>query len=415
MLNKLKQKIYKILRLSEKWTKTDMVYLVRGGTWLTGSKIIGGASAFILAIAYANLLPQETYGQYKYILSISSLLGITALAGMDTSLVRSIINGYEGSLKKAIKIKMKWSLLGLAAGLIISAYYFINENNTLGISFLFVALFSPLINSIVYSPFLEGKKLFKTLSQYSIINQITIAIFILAALLIYPNIILIIFIYFFANFLIKFILLIKTYKKYHPNDKEDPKTISFGKHLSFMGILGLIADQLDKILMWHFLGPAQLAIYMFATIPITQIQSFLKSLSVLVFPKISSQDINITKKTLPTKILKFMIILAAIIIIYILISPYFYKIFFSEYIDSVKYSWLFSLSILLFPLRWLSYPLIAQAKQKSLYATSIFGPALKIILLTCLLPIYGIWGAIIALLVSSAMNNILQYYLFKKI
>ncbi|MCK4539882.1 oligosaccharide flippase family protein [Candidatus Parcubacteria bacterium] len=392
-----------------------MVYLAKGGSWLTGSKIAGSATAFILAIAYANLLPQETYGQYKYILSISSLLGITALAGMDTSLVRSIINGYEGSLKKAIKIKMKWSLLGLAAGLIISAYYFINENNTLGISFLFAALFSPLINSMVYSPFLEGKKLFKTLSQYSIISQITVAIFILAALLIYPNIILIIFAYFFANLLIKFILLIRTYKKYHPNDKEDSKTISFGKHLSLMSVLGLIANQFDKILMWHFLGPAQLAIYSFATIPITQMQSFLKSVSTLAFPKISSQDISITKKTLPIKILKFMLILIAIIIIYILLSTYFYKIFFSGYMDSVKYSWLFSLTLLLFPLRWLSYPLIAQAKQKSLYITNISGPALKIILLACLLPIYGIWGAITALLISSIINSLLLYYLFKKI
>ncbi|MCK5510472.1 oligosaccharide flippase family protein [Candidatus Parcubacteria bacterium] len=415
MPNSLKQKTYKLLRLSEKWTKTDMVYLAKGGFWLTGSKIVGSFTAFALAIAYANLLPQETYGQYKYILSISSLFGITALTGMDISLARSIINGYEGSLKKVIKIKMKWSLLGLAAGLIVSAYYFINENNTLGISFLFAALFSPLINSIVYSPFLEGRKLFKTLSQYSVISQITVAIFILAVLLIYPNIILIVFAYFFANLLIKFILLIRTYKKYHPNDKEDPKTISFGKHLSFMSVLGLIADQFDKILMWHFLGPAQLAIYSFATIPITQIQSFLKSISIMAFPKISGQDVNITKKTLPIKILKFMVILIAIIIIYILLSTYFYKIFFSGYTDSVKYSWLFSLTLLLFPLRLLAHPLVAKVKQKSLYIINIFGPALKIILLACLLPIYGIWGAIIALLASSIINNLLLYYLFKKI
>lgn len=415
MLNNLKQKTYKFLRYSEKWTKTDMVYLAKGGFWLTGSKIIGTATSFALAIAYANLLPQETYGQYKYILSITSLLGITALTGMDTSLVRSIINGYEGSLKSVIKIRIKWGLLGMTAGIIISGYYFYNHNNTLGISFLLASFFAPLINAIVYNPFLEGKKLFKTIGLYSSINQIAVAIFILFALLFSSNIIILISAYFIANTLVQLALFAATYKKHHPNDKIDPKTISFGKHLSLMNILSLIAGQLDKILMWHFLGPVQLAVYSFATIPINQIQTFLKPIATLAFPKISLQDISETKKTLPLKILKFSAILLLIIIFYIFLSPYFFKLFFNDYMDSIKYSWLFALTLLFFPMRMLSYPFYAQAKEKSLYAISIIEPMLKIILLLFLLPLFGIWGAVFSLLISIIASDIFLYYKFKKL
>ena len=35
MINKIKNRIYNILRQSEKYTQTDMVYLAKGGFWLT--------------------------------------------------------------------------------------------------------------------------------------------------------------------------------------------------------------------------------------------------------------------------------------------------------------------------------------------------------------------------------------------
>lgn len=392
-----------------------MVYLAKGGFWLTGSKVINSAVAFGLAIAYANLLSQETYGQYKYILSIASLVGITALTGMDTSLVRSIIKGYEGSLKNVIKLRIKWGFWGMFIGFAISAYYFINENNIMAASIFIAAILSPLINAIVYNPYFEGKKLFKTLSKYSAINQVFVAILIIGSLIIFPNIIFLIFIYFFSNFLIQLILLIRTYKKYKPNDKIDPDTISFGKHLSAMNILSLVANQFDKILTWHFLGPIQLAIYSFATIPATQIQSLLKPLSIMAFPKISEQDIETTKKTLPKKVLKFWGFLILIIIVYILLSPIFYKLFFREYTDAIKYSWLFSLSLFSFPMRLFSYPLIAHAKHKDLYITNLINPVTKIIFLSIFLPLYGIWGAIFAILSATLISDAFLYYKFTKI
>jgi len=382
---------------------------------MTVGKLINSATSFGLAIAYANLLTQETYGQYKYILSVAGLLGVTALTGMDTSLVRSIIKGFEGSLKKVIALRIKWGAIGMLGGFAVSAYYFFNDNNILGFGILIAAIFSPLINAIVYNPLLEGKKLFKTLSKYSALNQIGVALMILCALFISPNIILLVFVYFFSNFIIQLALFTITNKKHKPNDKIDPETISFGKHISLMNILGLIASQSDKILMWHFLGPIQLAIYSFATIPVTQMQSLLRPVAVMAFPKISEQNIEITKKTLPLKLLKFNGLLLILILIYILISPFFFKLFFPEYIDSIRYSWLFSLSLLFFPIRFLSYPLVAQAKKRDLYIINVSGAALKIIFLAILLPFFGIWGAIYALLLSTLINDFILYYFFKKI
>ena len=62
----LKQRIYKGLKWSQKYTQTDMVYLAKGGFWLGMGQIITGLASFLLTLAFANLVPKETFGTYKH-------------------------------------------------------------------------------------------------------------------------------------------------------------------------------------------------------------------------------------------------------------------------------------------------------------------------------------------------------------
>ena len=117
MLEISKIKLYKLLRWSEKWTHTDMVYIAKGGFWLTLAQIVSTFSGFLLVMAFANLLDPETYGIYKFVLSMASLFAIPTLSGMGTALVRSVAQGNEGSIIPALKIKIKWGLIGGVASI----------------------------------------------------------------------------------------------------------------------------------------------------------------------------------------------------------------------------------------------------------------------------------------------------------
>ena len=413
MIQKLKNKIYKLLRKSEKYTKTDMVYLVKGGFWLSFGKIISSISAFALSIAFANLLSSEDYGTYKYILAIVSMLGISSLPGMNTALITSVAKGYEGNIKKAIKIKFKWSLLGAIMSLFISLYYFLNSNTTLSIGFLIAGIFMPIIEAfVIYGPFLQGRKLFKISAIYSVITQLSIVISIILALFFAKKIVIIIFLYYVITALVGITLMRITLKKYKLNNKTDKTYIKFGKNLSVMNVIGTIASKLDQILMWHFLGATPLAIYSFAIAPITQIQGVLKSINILSLPKFSSQDPKLIKKNLNKKINQFILTLIIPVIIYIIIAPWIYKIFFPQYISSVVYSQIFSISLLFFPQRLISQALTAHEKTKILYKLKIINSSIKILLLSILLPLYGIIGAIFALIFPQIIDIVLlKYYL----
>jgi len=411
----IKNKIITLLRWSEKYTKTDMVYLAKGGFWLTAASLISSVSSFLLAIAYANLLSPNTYGTYKYILSFVGILTIFSLPGMNAAIIRATARGFDGSVKQALRIRIKWGLLGGLAGLALAGYYYLAGNTVLTISFLIAGIFMPLMDSLgIYNAILQGKRLFKLSSLYSAILQIGIMLTIIATIFLTKNIILIIFSYFISHTLIKFVLLKLTDKKIPLNKNTDPQTISDGKHFSFIGVIGLIAGQIDKILLWLFLGATPLAVYAFALAPVDQFKKISRTIQALSFPKFVQQEPEIIKKTLPLKLVKYLLILIPIVILYVLLVPWLFKIFFPAYLESIKYSQLYALVILFYPLRLISEVLYAHAKKKELYITSTINPIFKILLLLILVPIYGINGAILALLIPPLLDAVILSYFLKK-
>lgn len=411
----MKQKAYNFLRWTEKYTQTDMVYLTKGGFWLTAGNIIASAASFVLAIAFGNLLSKETYGIYKYILSILGLLVIANLPGMETSVARSVAQSRDGSFFDSLKAKIKWGFLGGLASLVLSAYYYSNQNNTLALCFLIAAVFVPFMDSLqIYQAILNGKKLFKDSAKYTALGQIAVAGAMIIALLLTKNIFLIIVAYLLSSTLSRYIFLKITVSKTKLNKTKDPAAVPFGIHLTLMNVVGMIADQLDKIIMWHFLGAAALAVYSFALAPVSQITNFLKSVPQLSLPKFASQNKEEIKKTLPKKMAKFFLILLAGTLIYIFLAPYFYKIFFPQYMESIKYSRFYALIILFFPQKLIGYALTIHAKTKNLYFIQTVNSIARIVLLLILLPLYGIMGAILAILLPYILNTFLQFYFLKK-
>jgi len=411
----LKNKTYNLLRKSEKYTKTDMVYLAKGGSWLTLGQIISSASAFLLAVAFANLLPKEIYGVYKYIISIVSILTITTLPGMGIAITRAVARGYEGSFIPALKTKISWGLLGGLASLGLSGYYYLQGNITLTISFLIAAIFLPFMDSFsIYNSLLQGKKLFNVSTKYGIASQIIAVAILISALFFTKNLFIILFAYFISWTLLRFIFLKTTLKKFPPNNQGDIQTISYGKHLSLMRVIGIIAGQLDKILLWHFLGAAPVAIYSFATAPIVQFRALLKSITPLVLPKLSVGNKEKIKKTLPVKMIKFLVIIIIPVILYIIFAPYIFKILFPQYLESIKYSQYLALIILFFPKKLLGLSILIHADKKILYLANILPPTINIILLIILLPLYGIFGIILAITGKEVFTTIMLIYFFKK-
>ena len=407
------EKIYSFLRWSQKYTGTDMVYLVKGDFWLGLGTSVIAISGFLLTIVLANLLTRENFGTFKYVLAIANLLNIFTLPGIYVALVRSIAKGYEGSFIPGLKTQIRWGIVGAIGCLILSGYYFLNGNLILTISFLIVAFSLPFTQPFnIFNAFWQGKKRFDIQNQYLISSHLLSLAVIILTLFLTNNLFAVLVAWFGSHTLFRFIFLRLTYKKIS-NQKQQPETISYGKHLSIMEVPQILGSQLDKILLWYFLGPVSVAIYSVALAPIDHLRQLI-SIGPLALPKFSEKTKEEIKGTLLKKISKYFLVTILLGLIYIFIAPYIFRFLFPAYLESIPYSQWLGLILMSVPLGLIGTSLISQMKKKELYVIKFSIPLIRIALFLILIPLYGIGGAITAILISHVVGGGLSLFLFRR-
>ena len=283
-------------------------------------------------------------------------------------------------------------------------------------SLLIVAIFIPLYTALaLHTSFLAGKKKFGVSTVVSFISQLSIAIFTIATIYFTNNILIIIFVYFASRVSLNYFAFKYTVKKYRPNKNYNPENITYGKHLSFMGAFGTVTENIDKIIIFHYIGAAELAIYTFALVPLDQLRSLvLKNLASLAFPKFSENSFTNLKKTLPAKIAKLTAVTSIMSVLYFFLSPWIYKIFFPQYPESIPLTKIMAITLALVPLGLLNTALMSQGRAKLLYFTSSTANIFKILLFATLLPLFGLYGIAYALIISSFYEIFVLVYIFIK-
>ena len=413
-INKIGGWTYKILRRSQKYTGTDNVYLAKSGFWLTLGQFFSLVVTFLSAVAFANLLDPTTYGNYKYVLSLLGILAVFCLDGMRTAVTQAVARGFEGSFYTAFITKLKWGLLGSLVAIGGAAYYWVRGNNLLPIPLLISAIFLPLMYaSQLYGAFLNGRKLFRIQVNYEIISRIFFTGTIITALFFTRNLFWLIAVYFVSNTFLNYFFYFLTKIKFRPNKKEDQETLNYGKHLSLMSVINYLATYLDKILLFTFVGPAQLAVYSFAVLIPEQIKNMTADINALALPKLSLKSREEIKASMMKKIWKLTLLTGAIIVFYIVIAPYFFKIFFPQYLSSVPYSQILMFTIISFPVSLISTAFHAKLMKKEQYLLRLVAFS-RIILLAVLAPLYGIWGVIAARIGAEIVSLSLMLFLFRK-
>lgn len=412
IFQKLRRCLYRLLRKSQRYTKTDMVYLTRGGFWLSLSYGVAVLSGFLISIAFANLFPKESFGTYKFILSVAGIIGAFSLTGIGQVITRAVAHGFGDSLRQGFRVNLKWSIGMLVGGSALSAYYYLNNNTLLSLSFLLIGIFLPVTTSAnLYSDYLLGKKDFIRNSLYGMIRNVMSAAALILALFLTESLPAIITVYFVFGALVSMLLYRTTASSYqHENGKEDPGLVSYGGHLSAMEIIGRIATYLDKILIFHYLGAVPLAIYAFAIAPVEQLQAGKKILGTLALPKASERPFEELQKTAPRKALLLIIYALGLAGLYSLFAPYFYKLFFPQYLDSVFYSQIYSFTLLAIAGSVLQQVLVAHKKKKELYLQRTIVPVIQIVLYFIFLPLFGLMGLIATHVIMRSFSSLLAYY-----
>lgn len=415
-MEKIKVTAYNLLRKSEKIFKTDMVYLAHGGFWLVLGQVVQMASGLAVSVVFANLVSKEVYGTYQFIMSMAAIMSGLTLTGMNTALTRAVARGSEGALRYAFRTEIAWSSGVVFAGAALGIYYFTQGNITLALSFIIVGALSPFLGAFgLTQSYFFGKKLFKENVLLGIGRRLVPIACIITTLFLTQNLLVIVFVYFASNTLSAGLLYYLVVKRYNLPCTENKEMVNYSKHLSFLKTFtDVFVSQADDVLIFHFLGAAPVATYVLAQLPVTNIEVLFKLLLSLALPKHSVSTLAELKRTLPRKVNILLAGTVVIVIAYILLVPFLFKIFFPQYLESIIFSQVLALTLLSKPRSLYGQVFTAQKMKRELYILNLSPGILRLILLVILLPLYGIWGAIYSVLGTHIYSNIVTRYLFYK-
>ena len=408
----LKERLYALLRASERYTKTDMLYLAKSGWWLTAGTITLSLCSLVLYVLFANLLTKQEFGTYQYLIAAGGLLASLTLTGMNSATARAVAQGFEGTLKRAVSLQLYWGIVPLTAGLLTAGYYYVQGNSLLSLGFLLLAVFTPLHTAFnTYGAYFQGKGDFRSSFWYGLIWHLPLySALALTAILSGEALVLLLvnlLVQTVATALLYFIALRKT-----TNDTQDQKALTYGFHLSGMNLPSMIAAQIDAILIFQLLGAVPLALYTFATVIPNRLTGFFKFLPTAALPRLSEKTPAEVRAALRPSRLIFIAVAALVgTWAYALVSPYVFGVLFPAYTDAVMYSQWYALIFLAVIGNLFVTGLTANRDLKDLYVYNIAAPLIQIALLVIGILTYGLWGLIVGRLIASGLSIILAYFL----
>lgn len=409
--------LVKILKWSENYTGTDMVYLAKGGFWLSLAQFTVSISGFLLTLILANLLTPDKLGEYRFLISGFTLLGIIALPGMRTALRESTPKGYYGNLTLAFNKMLKWGLVAGIISLLVALYYYLNDNTQLAIGFIVIALAVTLNNSSTgYLEYLTALKKLNLTTIYTASQRIVVLIITAITAFLFPNIAWIILAaYLFGAIIPNLWFHFKTTETFtKPDDPQDEDLTRYSIHISAMTALGVIAGQLDKLFVWKVIGAGALATFYIAyTLPLT-ISQYLLIIPTLAFAKFGEKDPKEIRRTLLKKIFKYLLVIILGVIAYIILAPYIFEIIFPQYPEAVTFSKFLIITSIFAAFMPIKTYLTTIKNTKALYVLSIIPPAIRIVVAVVLIIPFGIWGAVWSLLAEGLIRTILLLYFFIK-
>lgn len=393
-----------VIRL-ERLLGIDIRYAIRSGLWLNMNSAVTIIGSFLVSIAFANLLPKEVFGTYQYLLSILSLLTAFTLTGMNSSITRAVAQGNDSALRASVRPQIIWNTFSACVALAISVYYLLQGDIRLGVGTLCIAVALPLITTFnSYGAFLIGKKAFRTHFFYTTAANLAYYAIIIVALVFVPDVLPLILVNVTLTTLAPIILYLLTLRRYSlKKPAADPDTLSYGKHLSLMNFIGTVSYQIDNFLVFHFLGPVQLATYSMATLIPGRLGGIFKNITNAMLPRFAEQSMTRIRAGIVRKSFFFLALVLGTIGFYWLLAPTFFRLVYPQYFDSVPYTQLFALTLLVTVGNFIGTALLAHKKIKGLYIINTASPVANIVFQLIGIVMGGLWGLIIGRVASGIL------------
>lgn len=377
--------------------------MMDGGIWLFFEKILLLGKGLLLAYLYANWLSREVYGQYQFVIAFLGVVSVLIFPGMGVAMVQALARNKDGIFSRAASLLFRTSFFGSIV-LVLSAlaYFLLSEVNLAKSLLLLAVVFPGYIVMNIWRYYYTGKVRFDLLVKTSIIFETISLLFTLFALFFFPQLVWLVIFGIVLPIPFSLLLVWKLYVKTRDMDSDDDN-IHFGKRISYTVGLSTLATYGDKLLLGHFLGFSELAVYSIAMIIPEQAKGAIASFMVPLLPQYSVAE---KKGEMRDHFIFFVVISFACAMMLYLLMPIFFKIVFPQYVDGTSFARMLLGVLLFIPFVLLETFFRAKKKERVVFRANLIGSVTSLVFVVVLVPIFGIMGAIFAKLLGQFVQGI---------
>jgi len=376
-------------------------------------RILGLATTYFLVRA----LSQESYGEYNFILSAMVVLSLFSLPGLNNSIMQSVARGNPGTYREALPLSFFSSFLGSLVLGGFGVWYVSHNNNELASSFFLAAALFPFANGLdKWASIKLGKEEFASIARLRGSASLLTSLLIIAGIYLVPGNI---FVPIGILLLVKAIQnLIMTYTSIRKIGKDQPTetgSLAYGVKTSFYGGIGLAAKHIDKFLIFYFLSPASMAIYVAAQRFPELVKQLIKTLATVIAPRFAKHEFYTKRLDFFIKI--FSVSAAAVLVLFAFtLLPWLVVLIFGEsYAEAVPYSQALMCTVAIagsVPLRIRFIK--SKLDERSFRKITLIRSAIQIVSNAIFIPTIGLAGAVVTAFITRIITTATVHFIIKK-
>ncbi|TXI34727.1 MAG: hypothetical protein E6Q53_00955 [Candidatus Moraniibacteriota bacterium] len=392
----------------------DLPYFVKNGFWISIRQVIVACSSLAMIATLSRFVDPEVFGKYQLIVSLVSLVAIFSLPGMSTALVQAVAQGRDGFYSDAFGRSLRMSLVGSGLIILIGSYYFLTDTK-LGIAVLLIALAFPFISAFgLWEAYFQGRERFDIAARNASILAIIQSLLVCGSAILFPHQLVILILSYAASVGVTNVFFHRISRLSVRNDETDEPSVRFGYFMTKMGALGILSEQIDKLLVGFLLGPAQLAVYAVISFFGLRVKDLVRPFSAMLVPKIVTEEKNfwdIVKTHKKTILIGLGATAFMSVIFYMLVTSVNRVIFSANYFQYSHLSQWYVMTVFLsVPLTAMGYYIYARQNTYAVTLSNTIYHVLRIGLNVVMIWCYGILGAVLAYNLS--MLLLLAIYLW---
>jgi len=389
-----------ITAFGKKW-KIDAHYFAKNSFLVLIGQAIGFLRGIVSGYLVARFFDQTVYGEYQFMLSIMGMIAVLGIPGMATPVARAWSRGEPFSVAAVTRHQFLVAIIG--SGLLLAAIPFLDMYGKADLwpLFLAAAILFPLppIAMVRFGSYAVGKARFDISLRANVVWS-SISVVLTTLIILFHQSALLVLVVAVATPPLVYLWMGRHFRPPMVEGRDESgNIIRFAWKLTIASLPADLAWYVDKLMISHFFGLNQLALFSVAILIPEQAKVFTKQFFPVAFAKQAAiVDSRATRLKLLQAVLAGTAVFAVGIAVYVLLCPFVIPFLFPNY-DASQLVFLTSVAaatLITNPASLFAQYLEAQGMIRETRIAQWGAAAVFLVLLGMLIPTMGLLGAIVA-------------------